>query len=235
MVGFIFSKVYKGAQSCWENGMKTLFLAFLIFMPSKIKIFFYRLLGAKIGKNCYIGLSIVNARKIDIGDFVYIGHFNLIWRLQELKIGSGARINYLNWIAGANKGSFSLQKNSSISGMHYFDSSADITIGSNSIIAGRSSQFFTHGITPDNLDSQGSIIIGDWCYVGSAVRFVPGSRIADHTFVGMGAVLTKAFEEDYVLLTGVPARIKKTLSKNEVFFSRPFLPHAHHPSCYKGS
>lgn len=203
-------------------------------MPSKVKIYCYRALGASIGANCYMGFSIIDINNLEMGDCVYIGHFNLLWRLKSLKMGSGSRITMFNWITGARTGCFQIGSNSSISGMHFLEASADIKIGSNSIIAGRSSQFFTHGITPDNLNDKRPIIIGDWCYVGSAVRFVPGSSIADHTFVGMGSVVTKQIDKNYVLLAGAPAEIKKNISQESVFFKRTYLPHAHHPPSYRG-
>jgi acetyltransferase-like isoleucine patch superfamily enzyme len=223
--------------------MKTLFRSvlshmvikiFFIIMPSKIKIYYYRLLGAKIGRCCYIGLSIVDAGVLQMDDYTYIGHFNLIWRLKTLTMGRGSRITMLNWITGARQGIFQLGANSSISIMHFIEASADIKIGANTIIAGRSSQFFTHGITPTNLDDQRAIIISDWCYVGSAARFTPGSCISDHTFVGMGAVITKQIYENYVLIGGSPARVIKNLSKSDLFFKQPYLSHSHHPGTYEG-
>lgn len=206
----------------------------LLLCPSKIKIICYRAMGARIGKNCYIGFSIVDAKSLEIEECVYIGHFNILWRLKTLKLEAGSRITLFNWITGGREGSFYLGRNSSISFGHYIEASSDIKIGNNCIIAGRFSQFFTHGITPDNLNDRRAINIGDWCYVGSAVRFVPGVSISDHTFIGMGSVITKSFEDNYVLIGGSPAVVKKRLSRESIFFKRPYLPHAHHPPSYKG-
>ena len=203
--------------------------------PSSLKIWMFRTMGWNIGRHCHIGFSVVCANQVDIGDNVYIGHFNVIWRLKKLSIGSGSRITFKNWITGARKGTFTMGKNSSISGRHFFEASADITIGSNSIVAGRGSQFFSHGITPDCLDFKRPIKIGDWCYIGSAARFVPGSEVSDHVFVGMGSTVTKKYTEEYVLLAGSPARVKKRLEKIAVYFDRPFLPHAHHLPKYDGN
>jgi acetyltransferase-like isoleucine patch superfamily enzyme len=207
----------------------------IAFLPSPIKIWVFRKMGWKIGRQCYIGFSLVQASKATMGDNVYIGHFNVIWRLKTLSMGSGSRITLKNWITGARKGTFAIGKNSSMSGRHFLDASADIIIGSNTIIAGRESQFFSHGITPDCLDFQKSIIIGDWCYIGSATRFVPGAEVPDHVFVGMGSVVTKKHKESYVLLAGVPATIKNSFERNAVFFDRPFLSHAHHLPEYDGN
>lgn len=203
-------------------------------LPSAVKIPLYRWRGAKIGKGCYIGFSLVVAQDFHMDDYSYIGHFNLLWRLKQMKIGRGSRISFLNWITGARQGCFRMGNNSSISVMHFLEASGDIFIGSNTIVAGRASQFFTHGISSSNLDDQRPIRIGDWCYIGSAARFTPGSSVADCTFVGMGAVVTKFFDETYVLIGGVPAKPLKELSDKDVFFNRPFMPHAHHPKYYAG-
>ena len=214
--------------------MRMLIGLLILFLPSAIKIMLLRFLGYKIGNNCYLGLSLIQADMISIEDECYIGHGNLIWRLKKFHMGRGSRISSLNWISGAKNGTFELGANSSISMLHFFEASSNIFIRSNCIVAGRSSQFFTHGITPTNIDDRRSITIGDWCYIGSAVRMVPGTSLADHTFVGMGAVVTKNFSDNFVLIVGCPAVVKKKLSPNSSFFNRSYLPHAHHSPDYRG-
>jgi len=78
-------------------------------------------------------------------------------------------------------------------------------LGDGSWIAGVASQFWTHGTgTPDR-----DISIGKGCYLGSAVRFSPGSSVGDDVLVAMGSVVTKKFKEGRVLIGGVPAKIIK--------------------------
>lgn len=203
-------------------------------LPSTLKIACYRAMGAKIGKNCHIGFTLIHAKKIEIGDNVQIASFNLIHRLDEFILKSGSRLNGFNWITGAGTGSFYLGGNSAITRLHFFEASASIFINDNTIIAGRNSHFFTHGISSTNLDDMRPVRIGSWCYIGSSVRFVPGAEVADGTFVGMGAVVTKKFTETYVMIGGSPAVVKKKLSPGDVYFDRPFLPHAHHRKDYDG-
>ncbi|MGP8106595.1 MAG: acyltransferase [Desulfobaccales bacterium] len=212
------------------------FLLPLIVMPfpSCLKIWLLRKAGNSVGKGCYIGFSFIESKELIMGDYVYIGQFNVVKGLRRLRLDTGSRITYLNWITGASVGSFTLGRNSSVSQLHYLEASADIIIGMNTIIGGRSSQFFTHGITPTNLNDRRPIKIGDWCYIGSAVRILPGIGIADHTFVGMGSVVSKSFTETYVLIAGAPARIRRKLSETDIFFNRPYVPHTHHPAIYHG-
>ena len=206
----------------------------MAFLPSAIKIPMYRAMGAKIGKDCYIGLAILDAQKIEIGDCVYVGHLNLIWRLKEAKLESGSRLEFCNWITGAREGTFRLGRNSAIQRFHFFEASSDISIGANCIVAGRNSHFFSHGISSSDLDVRRSIHIGDWSYIGSGTRFVPGAGVAQGTFVGMGAVVTKRHDEEYVMLGGNPAIVKKKLSAADIYFNRSYLPHCHHPKTYQG-
>ncbi len=195
-------------------------------LPSKVKIFLMRKLGAKIGKNCELGyLAIINSKKIILGDNVQISAFNLIHRLNLFQVKPFSKIGSFNWITGANQGEFCLGKNSAITRFHFFESSGGVLIGDNSIIAGRDSHFFTHGLKEDNLDDIQKITIGSWCYVGSSSKFVPGSSIEDGTFVGMGAVVTKNFSRKYILIAGNPAVIKKDLNNNSTYFNRKFINH----------
>jgi len=202
--------------------------------PSPLKIFFLRLAGYKIGKNCHIGYSCVFSKEVTLADDIYIGNFNIIKSLTHLNMAKGSRVGTFNWITGAGIGGFSLGRNSSIRRFHFFEASGGVLIGSNSIIAGRSSHFFTHGLSPDNLDLIQPITIGSWCYIGSSVRFVPGVDIPKGSFIGMGSVVTKTFKDEYQLIAGNPAVVKKELNRRSVYFSREYLRHTHHRKEYGG-
>lgn len=209
-------------------------IVFSALLPSRLRIALLRARGAQIGKGCRIGMfTLLDAKNIVVGDYVQIASFNLIHRVVRLEMGAGSRMNGFNWITGAKTGSFRLGRNSAITRFHFFEASGDIKIGDNSIIAGRGSHFFTHGISSTNLDDVRPIEIGSWCYIGSASRFVPASGVARGTFVGLGSVVTKAFKDEFVLIAGNPAIIRKKLSSDDVYFDRGFLPHDHHPLEYK--
>lgn len=61
------------------------------------------------------------------------------------------------------------QSESLVMDHHFIDVAGSFVLGSRSWIAGRDSQFWTHGagVTDRN------ILIGESCYIGSAVRFAP--------------------------------------------------------------
>lgn len=109
-------------------------------LPSRLKIWFFQKTGNTIGKECYIGFSLMDTNELILGDHVFIGHFNILRGLKTLRLDTGSRISHFNWVTGGATGSFTLGRNSSMSICQYCEAYADITIGSNTIIAGRSSE-----------------------------------------------------------------------------------------------
>lgn len=55
----------------------------------------------------------------------------------------------------------------------------------------------------------GPITVGDHCWIGANVLLGKNARIPANTVVGMGSLVTKAFEEEYTVLAGTPASVKK--------------------------
>lgn len=56
------------------------------------------------------------------------------------------------------------------------------------------------------------ISIGDNCWLCAHSIILPGVQLGNHVIVAAGAVVTKSFEEDNILLAGVPAKIVRRLS-----------------------
>ncbi|MBK9436384.1 MAG: hypothetical protein IPN51_00035 [Chloracidobacterium sp.] len=59
--------------------------------------------------------------------------------------------------------------------------------------------------------------IGDPSYIGSEIRIAPGGSIPPRCIVGIGAVITKKFERESVMIAGVPATIIKDLDEDGIF------------------
>jgi acetyltransferase-like isoleucine patch superfamily enzyme len=93
-----------------------------------------------------------------------------------------------------------------ITSRHYFDLSGSLVLGERSWIAGIDSQFWTHGAGIRERD----IKIGADCYIGSAVRFSPGSSIGDAVIVAMASVVSGEIMESNTLIGGVPARVLRS-------------------------
>lgn len=102
--------------------MRNFLYLFLTFLPWKVKKFFLKLLGHKLGKNSYIGFSFINCKKINIESHVYIGHFNLI-KVENLNIGKGGKIGSYNWITGGGIGNLTIGDFSSIRRFHFIECS----------------------------------------------------------------------------------------------------------------
>ena len=202
-----------------------------MFLPMLVKRLLLNMIGHDIDKTAYIGFSYIHAKKIIMKSGTYIGHGNVITNLDRLVMNDGSRINRWNRItSGVNyDGELQIGARSSISLRHYLDVCDVFTIGHDTIIAGHRSTFFTHSKGIDCVDYVKPIVIGDWCYVGSNVCFVPGAGIGSNCFVGMGAVVTKDFTETkYALIAGNPAASRKTIDKDSAYFRQEKLVHQHH-------
>lgn len=232
--------------------IRFLMLALIALFPSWLKRLCYRLFfGYKIGKNVKIGFSIIDAKACEIQDDVKIGHLNLIVAVENLFIGDHAHIGHLNIIRGGDDvrlgryteimrlneinsipnpiainetdPRFLLGDGSIITASHKIDFTDKVEIGKRVIIGGRNSSLWTH-----NRQQTKPIIIGDYSYVGSEIRIVPGGRIPPKCVVGIASVITKEFEGEFNLIAGVPAKIVKNLGEDGNFLienkTRPDLP-----------
>lgn len=174
--------------------------SFRIFLLKKI-------FNYSIGKNVKIGKTIINCAKVTIGDNVYIASNNVIV-CNELSIGDNTAIHSGNVIQG--NANFYIGDNSRIINNHYFDVWNTIQIGNNTWVAGKSSQFWTHGsIHTKTNDKSLSIVIKNDIYIGSACSFAPGVVLESGNLIGLGSVVTKCFFESKTIIAGNPAVVIK--------------------------
>ncbi len=174
-------------------------------------LFGYRIDKSRMGFGTIIAVddaAITNAR---------IGVFNLFIGPLTVEIGNGASIRNRNsfvcgyWVLrDENKSKNYARKlevgqNTLITSGHYFDLAGILKLGDRSWIAGFGSQFWTHGIGVLDRD----IEIGNDCYLGSAVRFAPGSSVGNNVLVAMGSVVSGKLNASNALVGGVPAKILK--------------------------
>jgi len=230
---------------------KLLVLLAIAFLPSFLKRPLYRLFfGYKIGKRVKIGFSIIDAKECVIDDDVSIGHLNAIIHIKKLEIGDHTRIGHLNIIRGGEvkigryceilrlneihsipdpivvnevDQRFILGDGSVVTTSHKIDFTDRVEFGKRVILGGRNSSLWTH-----NRQKTKPIVIGDYSYVGSEIRIAPGGEIPAKCIVGIGSVITKKFEDEYVLIAGVPAKAVKPLDEDGRFLTeyktRPDLP-----------
>lgn len=98
------------------------------------------------------------------------------------------------------------------SGGTYFQNfNARIVIGKGTYIAPNVG-IITSNHVPGDLDvhSDGrDVVIGCGCWIGFGAVVLPGVKLGDGTIVAAGSVVTKSFDEDRIVLAGVPAKIIK--------------------------
>lgn len=174
------------------------------------------LMGYRIGKGANIGLGVVIAVdhfscgqsvtirrgtsfmgpiSVTLADRTFVGRWNRFECGDAAGDPSQAHMGYAR--------SFETGPGCLINESHLFDILGRISIGEGSWIAGFASQFLTHGAGVMDRD----ISIGRNCFLGSALRFAPGSSVADNVIVGMGAVVTKKIPDNNVIIGGLPAKI----------------------------
>ena len=135
--------------------INSVFLHFSTFLPSFLRVFLLRMLGHKIGRNVRISiLTILHAPKIEIGDDVRIGPFNIIKCGDEVKIGFSSRISFLVIIYG--RGSFRLGARSYVSVKTFIDTTGGVEIGDYSG-TGPGTMIFSHAslFAPDKRVPEG--------------------------------------------------------------------------------
>ncbi len=184
---------------------------------NRVRSFFYRVAlgyqidGAYIGRGVVIDVDMAKLLSCSIGSRSrFIGPIRITVR-EGARIGGDNTFICGRWVEDEryNEAKYSreliIERNSLITSHHYFDVAGSFVLGEGSWVAGVGSQFWTHGAGVSDRNIQ----IGQNCYIGSAVRFSPGSSIGDNTLVGIGSVVTKKFSDEYVFIAGCPAKILK--------------------------
>jgi acetyltransferase-like isoleucine patch superfamily enzyme len=182
-----------------------------------LRVWGYRLLGYRI-QDSQVGFGTIIAVDEAFIESSRIGPLNIFLGPMKVHIHPGASIGNRNefacgyWVlrdeykSAQYLRSLEVCEDALITSRHYFDLSGSLVLGERSWIAGVDSQFWTHGAGVRERD----IKVGSDCYVGSAVRFAPGSSIGDNIVVAMGSVVSGAILESNALVGGVPAKVLKS-------------------------
>jgi carbonic anhydrase/acetyltransferase-like protein (isoleucine patch superfamily) len=209
-------------------------------LPNCVKRPLLRLLfGYRLGPRVRIGLSVLDARRVDLAEGTRIGHFSVITRVGRFETGRNARVGILNVIRGGEHvtlGDYSevmrlnvlnaipdhdcttapqsvleVGAGTVITSGHRIDFTDRVTLGRNVIIGGRNSSLWTH-----NRQETAPIEVGDFCYLGSEVRLAPGAKLPDECILGIGSVLTGEVAEPRSLVAGVPAKVVRPLNEKDL-------------------
>lgn len=187
-----------------------------------LRLALYRLLlGYEIGPGCRIGmLNLIACRSLRLGAGAVIGRGNVIRGGFDFVAGPRLVVGDLNVFhcpkaldhpklaARAYATRLELGADCLVNDAHYFDLHGRIAVGDGTWIAGRGSQFWTHGVSVADRD----IAIGSGCFVGSAVRFAPGSGVGDGNIVGIGSVVVGRIDARDALVSGFPAAAVRSIA-----------------------
>ena len=214
-------------------------LVLIALLPGLVKRAIYRFgFGYRIGRRVRIGLSILDAGHVDLGDGTVIGHFNLIMRCSRFQTGREVDIGFCNVIRGgevslgdyvqvmrfnvlnaipdhdcttAPQSVLDVGAGAVITSGHRIDFTDRVRLGRNVIVGGRNSSLWTH-----NRQDTSPIAIGDFCYLGSEVRLAPGAQLPEDCLLGLGSVLTGPIQAPRSLVAGVPAKVVRSLGEADL-------------------
>ncbi|REH01898.1 hypothetical protein C8P67_101382 [Flavobacterium aquicola] len=189
----------------------------------------------EIHPSARIGLSWIYPKKLIMDSDSTIGNFNVAVHLDLITMGKQSSVARGNWITGFpsntdskhflhqrdRKSNLIIGEHSSITKNHHIDCTNVVQIGNFVTVAGYSSQLLTHSINIGlNIQDSHPIIIGDYCFVGTATTILGGAALPAYSVLGANSLLNKAFTIPYCLYGGNPAKEIKELSKDFKYFNR---------------
>ena len=227
-------------MTAWRRSVRLAGLALVGLLPNALKKPLYRVLfGYHIGPGVRVGLVLLDAEQVHLGEGTRIGHLNVIVRVGRFETGRQTRIGNLNIIRGGERVSLGdyaevmrlnvlnaipdhdcttqpvsvleLAPGAVVVAGHRIDFTDRVRLGKNVIVGGRNSSLWTH-----NRQETAPITIGDFCYLGSEVRLAPGATLPDECILGLGSVLAGEITEPRSLVGGVPAKVIRPLDEKDL-------------------
>lgn len=189
--------------------ISNILLKIIVRIPSNaLRVWFYRNVKKyTIGDNVTIGKkTIISCKEVEIGNNVKIDKNNAI-ACSVFKIGNGSAVLSGNVISGTS--SFSMGSDSRIINDHFFDLWHPIVLGDRTWVAGKKSQFWTHGSLHTKTGKDLGITIGDDVYIGSSCLFAAGSQVASNNLIGLGSVVSGIFNDSDTVIAGNHAQVVK--------------------------
>ncbi|MEO8020202.1 MAG: acyltransferase [Pseudomonadota bacterium] len=189
--------------------------------------------GYSFGPGARIGRSLIGCRSLSMGTAARIGHFNII-KGMRVDLAESASIGDFNWISGLGKDSrkhfgdepgrdpaLIMGQHAALTARHYIDCSNRVDIGEFATLGGARSQILTHAIDfARNRQTSAAVRIGRYCFVGTSCVVLRGAELPDCSVLAAGSTLARAFQEPFMLYSGVPAQPVKPLDRDAEYFRR---------------
>lgn len=210
---------------------------FAVILPWRLKyVYLNQVFKYNLDKTANIGFAWIFPAKLEMSAFSTIGHFSVAIHLDKISLGEYSSIGRNNWITGfstkkiskhfkhqiANRESvLKIGSHSAITKKHHIDCTNRIEIGNFTTIAGYNSQLLTHSINIyENRQDSSPITIGDYCFIGTNVVILGGSKFPSYSILGAKSLLNKVFTDQYHLYAGVPAKPVNHISAEAKYFNR---------------
>ncbi len=199
--------------------------ALIAIVPSAAlrRLLYRSVMGFKIPSSSSVGiLTLMAVPAADLGEDVSIGPLNIFKGPFDVTIGSQTRIGRGNKFFSSWKimdprfterkytPRLHIGQKALILNDHFFDIYGLLSIGDGTWIAGYGSQFWTHGLSVTDRD----IVIGNDNYLGSAVRFAPGTSMGDRNILALGSVVLSKIEANDSLISGFPAKAIRSIAED---------------------
>ena len=175
------------------GGVISCFLRFISIIHQPFMVYgFYNRVDKKFKKETRVSSNtvIINRKKLDIGNHVWIGHFSLIDSSGSVTLGEGVQ-------TGSHVSIFTHSSHNSIRllGKKYIES--NVRIGY----------------------LKGEVIIGDYTFIGTGSVIMPNVTIGKGCLIKAGSMVNISVP-DFSIVEGNPARINgSTLSYDEKYFT----------------
>lgn len=215
--------------------MRNLFRLCVVLLPWFLRRQVLRVVyGYEIHPTARIGWSWIFPGRLILAEGARIGHLNVAIHLDRMEIGAHAIIDRSNWITGFPKDdtrhfahradrdpALIMGPHSAVTKRHHLDCTDRISIGAFTTVAGYASQLLTHSIDLEaSRQDAVPIVIGDHCFVGTAVVVLGGAVLPARSVLGAKALLNQAQAQPGWLYAGVPARPVQALPAAAKYFSR---------------
>lgn len=190
------------------------------------------LLGARVEAGASVGISLIDATRIELGAGSVIGHFSTIRNLDALVLGPEARIGTFNWIFGARgtrhfagrterESMLALGDGASLTSRHIVDCTDRVEIGAFATVAGFRSQILTHSIdVVTNRQDCAPVEIGPYSFIGTGTILLKDARFPARAVLAAGSVYSAQGGEEGQIYSGVPAKPVKALPEGAAYMRR---------------